>query len=46
MTAEEWTGRYEDAWKTFYSKENMIKILSRWSDNQGLLEPHVDLFSV
>ena len=33
MTAEEWTGVYEDAWKTFYSKENMIKILSRWTHN-------------
>ena len=33
MTPEEWTEAYEDAWKTFYSKENMIKILSRWSDN-------------
>jgi radical SAM superfamily enzyme YgiQ (UPF0313 family) len=32
MTAEEWTEAYEDAWKTFYSKENMIKNLSRWSD--------------
>jgi hypothetical protein len=31
MTAEEWTQVYEDAWKTFYSKENMIKILSRWN---------------
>ena len=33
MTAEEWTEAYEHAWKTFYSKENMIKVLSRWSDN-------------
>lgn len=33
MTAEEWTEAYEQAWKTFYSKENMIKVLSRWSDN-------------
>jgi radical SAM superfamily enzyme YgiQ (UPF0313 family) len=33
MTPEEWTDAYENAWKTFYSKENMIKILSRWSDN-------------
>lgn len=31
MTAEEWTGAYEEAWKSFYSKENMIKILSRWN---------------
>lgn len=31
MTAEEWTRVYEDAWTSFYSKENMIKILSRWS---------------
>jgi hypothetical protein len=33
MSAEEWTQVYQDAWKTFYSKENMIKILSRWSHN-------------
>jgi radical SAM superfamily enzyme YgiQ (UPF0313 family) len=33
MTAEEWTDAYENAWKSFYSKENMIKVLSRWSDN-------------
>ena len=33
MTADEWTEAYESAWKTFYSKENMIKSLSRWSDS-------------
>jgi hypothetical protein len=33
MSAEQWTEVYQDAWKTFYSKENMIKILSRWSHN-------------
>ena len=32
MTAEEWTEAYESAWKTFYSKENMIRNLSRWAD--------------
>jgi radical SAM superfamily enzyme YgiQ (UPF0313 family) len=31
MSAEEWTHVYEDAWKDFYGKANMIKILSRWS---------------
>jgi radical SAM superfamily enzyme YgiQ (UPF0313 family) len=31
MNAEEWTRAYEDAWKEFYSKENMIRVLSRWS---------------
>jgi len=31
MTAEEWFRAYEDAWRSFYSKENMIKVLSRWS---------------
>ncbi|HEY3304658.1 MAG TPA: radical SAM protein [Candidatus Binatia bacterium] len=31
MNAEEWTRAYEDAWKAFYSKENMIRVLSRWS---------------
>ena len=30
MTSEEWTEAYENAWKTFYSKENMIRVLSRW----------------
>jgi radical SAM superfamily enzyme YgiQ (UPF0313 family) len=33
MTAEEWTEAYENAWKHFYSKENMIKVLSRWTNN-------------
>lgn len=31
MTADEWFQAYDDAWKCFYSKENMIKILSRWN---------------
>jgi radical SAM superfamily enzyme YgiQ (UPF0313 family) len=31
MTAEEWFQVYDDAWKSFYSKENMIKVLSRWN---------------
>jgi radical SAM superfamily enzyme YgiQ (UPF0313 family) len=31
MTAEEWFQAYDEAWKSFYSKENMIKILSRWN---------------
>jgi radical SAM superfamily enzyme YgiQ (UPF0313 family) len=33
MTAEEWTEAYENAWKTFYSKDNMIRVLSRWKDH-------------
>ena len=33
MSAEEWTDAYENAWQSFYSKENMIKVLSRWADN-------------
>ncbi len=33
MTADEWTEAYESAWKTFYSKENMIRNLSRWSNS-------------
>ena len=33
MTAEEWTEAYESAWRSFYSKENMIKTLSRWTDS-------------
>ncbi|HZD40479.1 MAG TPA: radical SAM protein, partial [Terriglobales bacterium] len=32
MSPEEWTEAYENAWKTFYSKENMVRILSRWSN--------------
>ncbi|MGH7768262.1 MAG: B12-binding domain-containing radical SAM protein, partial [Candidatus Binatia bacterium] len=31
MWGHEWTAAYEEAWKTFYSKENMIRILSRWN---------------
>ncbi len=33
MTAEEWTQAYEEAWETFYSKENMIRVMSRWNHN-------------
>ena len=33
MTAEEWSLAYDEAWKAFYSKENMIKILLRWNDH-------------
>jgi radical SAM superfamily enzyme YgiQ (UPF0313 family) len=33
MSAEEWTEAYENAWKTFYSKENMIRVLSRWTNH-------------
>ena len=33
MTEREWTECYENAWETFYSKENMIKVLSKWTDN-------------
>jgi radical SAM superfamily enzyme YgiQ (UPF0313 family) len=33
MSAEEWTEAYESAWKTFYSKENMIRVLSRWTNH-------------
>ncbi len=33
MSAQEWTEAYEEAWKTFYSKEHMIKSLSKWTDN-------------
>jgi len=33
MTAEEWTEAYEKAWRTFYSKENMVRNLSRWTDH-------------
>lgn len=33
MTADEWTEAYEDAWKTFYSKEYMTRVLARWSNH-------------
>ena len=33
MTAEEWTAAYENAWRTFYNKDTMIRNLSRWSDH-------------
>jgi len=33
MTAGEWTEAYEEAWRAFYSKENIMKILSRWGHN-------------
>jgi radical SAM superfamily enzyme YgiQ (UPF0313 family) len=33
MTAGEWTQAYEEAWKAFYSKENLTRILARWSHN-------------
>jgi radical SAM superfamily enzyme YgiQ (UPF0313 family) len=33
MSAEEWTEAYENAWKSFYSKEYMIKSLSRWANS-------------
>ncbi len=31
MSAEEWTDAYRAAWQAFYRKDNLIKILSRWS---------------
>ena len=31
MSAAQWTEAYENAWETFYSKEYMIKSLSRWT---------------
>lgn len=33
MSAEEWFQAYKDAWKTFYSKENITAVLSRWNHN-------------
>ena len=33
MSADEWTAAYENAWRTFYSKENMIRSLSRWTNH-------------
>jgi hypothetical protein len=36
MTAEEWTDAYRAAWQAFYRKENLIKILARWSHNPSV----------
>ncbi|MEE9123211.1 MAG: radical SAM protein [candidate division NC10 bacterium] len=36
MTAEEWTEVYKNAWEMFFSKENLIKILSRWTHNPSV----------
>lgn len=33
MTAAEWTEAYENAWKTFYSKEYMTRVLARWTNH-------------
>jgi radical SAM superfamily enzyme YgiQ (UPF0313 family) len=33
MSAKEWTEAYENAWKSFYCKENMIRVLSQWKDH-------------
>ena len=44
MTAEQWTQVYENAWESFYSKENMIKILSRWSHNPKVYWSLMSLF--
>jgi hypothetical protein len=33
MTAAEWSQADEDAWAAFYSKENLTRILARWSHN-------------
>ena len=44
MTAEEWTQAYEDAWKSFYSKENLTKILSRWNHNPKIYWNLVNIY--
>jgi hypothetical protein len=31
MSAAAWTGAYRDAWKAFYSKEHLTRVLSRWN---------------
>jgi hypothetical protein len=33
MTVEEWTQAYENSWSVFYGKENLIRVLARWSHN-------------
>ena len=44
MTADEWFRAYDDAWKCFYSKENMIKILLRWNHNPKVYWNLISLF--
>jgi radical SAM superfamily enzyme YgiQ (UPF0313 family) len=44
MSAEQWTQVYEDAWESFYSKENMIKILSRWNHNSKVYWNLISVF--
>jgi radical SAM superfamily enzyme YgiQ (UPF0313 family) len=44
MTADEWFQAYDDAWKSFYSMENMIKILSRWNHNPKVYWNLMSLF--
>ncbi len=44
MNAEEWTAAYDEAWRTFYSKENMIRILSRWNHNPKVYWNLMSLF--
>ncbi|HSB81750.1 MAG TPA: radical SAM protein [Candidatus Methylomirabilis sp.] len=36
MTAEEWSQAYRNAWTAFYGKENLIKILARWTHNPSV----------
>jgi hypothetical protein len=44
MNADEWTAAYDEAWRSFYSKENMIRILSRWSHNPKVYWNLMSLF--
>jgi radical SAM superfamily enzyme YgiQ (UPF0313 family) len=44
MSADEWFQAYDDAWKSFYSMENMIKILSRWNHNPKVYWNLISLF--
>jgi hypothetical protein len=44
MSADEWTDAYDEAWQTFYSKENMIRILSRWNQNPKVYWNLVSLY--
>ncbi len=36
MTAAEWTAAYRGAWKAFYSKDHLIKILARWNHHPSV----------
>ena len=37
MTSTEWTASYHDAWRIFYSKDNIVRRLARWRHDPNAL---------